>query len=82
MKKSKVKNYGYFWIRDFLGRNIENLLFKPLSANAGLKPHLLACKVLEQLNGGTLRQFVINCIEHLWSNSFEVVVKIHNNLIL
>lgn len=51
---------------DFLGRNIVHFLIRPLSANVAKKSYLTACKVLEKVNGTTISQFVIDCLESLW----------------
>ncbi|XP_047025944.1 uncharacterized protein LOC124640850 [Helicoverpa zea] len=65
---------------DFLGRNIVHFLIKPLHENISNRPYLIACKMLEVVNGQTIANFVIQCLENLWQNSFEE--KVDNILIL
>lgn len=65
---------------DFLGRYIVNFIIKPLNQNNLSRPYLIACKMLEVVNGQTIAQFVVECLESLWQNSFET--KVSNVLIL
>lgn len=55
---------------DFLGRYMVHFLVKPLNAITQ-KPFLVACKVLEIVNGNTIAQFVIDCLENMWRDSYE-----------
>lgn len=50
---------------DFLGRNVMHFLVRPLSENVANKSRLIACKILERVNGQTVSQFVIDCLETL-----------------
>lgn len=65
---------------DFLGRYVVNFLVMPLNSATIKKPYLIACKVLEQVNGNTISQFVVNCLENVWSDQYET--KVGNVLLL
>ncbi|XP_049868037.1 uncharacterized protein LOC126378420 [Pectinophora gossypiella] len=56
---------------DFLGRYVVHFLVKPLNSTASKKVYLIACKVLENINGKTISQFVIDCLKNLWGDSYE-----------
>lgn len=55
---------------DFLDRYMVHFLVKPLNAITQ-KPFLVACKVLEIVNGNTIAQFVTDCLENMWRDSYE-----------
>lgn len=56
---------------DFLGRYIVHLLVKPLNLDASKKTYLVACKMLEIVNGETISNFVVECLKQLWGDSYE-----------
>lgn len=59
---------------DFLGRHVVNFLVKPLNSLNIKKPYLIACKMLEKVNGRTISNFVIECLEHMWGESCDTNV--------
>lgn len=65
---------------DFLGRYIVHFLVKPLNENFSGQPYLIACKMLEVVNGQTISNFVIKCLENIWQDNFER--KVDNVLVL
>lgn len=66
---------------DIFGRYIVNFLIKPLHpSNSAGRPYLIACKMLTAVNGQTITQFVLQCLENLWQNTFEA--KVDNILML
>lgn len=65
---------------DFLGRYIVHLLIKPLYPDNFSRSYLIACKMLTVVNGQTITQFVLECLENLWQDSFET--KASNVLVL
>lgn len=65
---------------DFLGRYIVNFIIKPLHPENFTRSYLLACKMLTVVNGQTISQFVLDCLENLWQDSFES--KVDNVLVL
>lgn len=67
---------------DFLGRNVVHFLIRPLSTDHASKPYLFACKVLNTVNSESITQFVVDCLEQLWPNSFEFSFKVNNVLML
>lgn len=65
---------------DFMGRYVVHLLVMPLIKNVATQPYLIACKVLETVNGATTAQFVIESLREMWGESFSE--KINNVLML
>lgn len=65
---------------DFLGRYIVHFLIKPLNKNFSDRPYLMACKMLEVVNGQTISNFVIECLKNIWQDNFES--KVDNVLVL
>lgn len=56
---------------DFKGRFVVNLLVMPLIKNLPTKPYLIACGVLEKVNGATMSEFVTNSLRNMWGDFFE-----------
>lgn len=52
----------------------------PLIKNLPTKPYLIACQVLEKVNGATMLEFVTNSLRNMWGDSFEE--KLNNVLML
>lgn len=67
---------------DFLGRNVVHFLVRPLNESSPNRPYLIASKILSAVNGDSIAQFVIQCLESLWSNVFEFQYKVNNILML
>lgn len=65
---------------DFLGRYIVHFIIKPLYSDNFSRSYLIACKMLTVVNGQTISQFVLDCLENLWQDSFES--KVNNVLVL
>lgn len=56
---------------DFLGRYIVHFLVKPLNSDASKKTYLIACKMLEIVNGESISNFVVECLKQLWGESYK-----------
>lgn len=65
---------------DFLGRYIVHFLVTPLNENFSNRPYLIACKMLEKVNGQTISNFVIECLQNIWQDNYER--KVDNVLVL
>lgn len=58
---------------DYLGRYVVHFLVKPLNGAIN-NTFLIACKVLEVVNGDTIAHFVIGCLQNMWGDSYETKV--------
>lgn len=56
---------------DYLGRAVVNLLVRPLESSGCQRPYLLACKMIDTVNGTTISQFVQDSLKNMWGSSFE-----------
>ena len=56
---------------DFLGRAVVHLLVRPLEPSRCHQPYLVACKMLDTVNGTTISQFVQDSLNNMWGSSFE-----------
>lgn len=88
MKLSNVYNIignNKIWISvdettDYLGRCVVNLVVMPLIENMATRPYLIACKMLETVNGETISNFVMESLQSMWGESYEE--KLSNVLML
>lgn len=65
---------------DFMGRYVVHLLVMPLIKNVATQPYLVACRVLERVNGRTIAQFVKESFSEMWGESS--LDKLNNVLML